>query len=727
MKKLLSILISCSLVLLSSCTGEIALPEEAEELTLPASARSASLENSAFLLEVSETGFVSVTDKQSGNVYTSTPEAADEDEIASGVNMSRLKSEYFVTLVKSDGATAELNSFEASLSKDGVGVEQLENSVKVWYSYPDQKVMHSAEYSLEDDGLKVRLAFKDMAEQFGKISGDDWGFMNISVMPYFAASGSESTGYMVVPDGSGAIINHNNKKSGYAVYSQEIYGRDPALNLENKTLETKTAPFPVFGNVEGGKGYAAIIEQGAADAAIHAETSGAASSYNNVYAGFAVRRTDSVSRSVSNGYGGNNTLGHTAVSTNVPEDGAVEIKYILLGGEGLSYVNLAHAYRNSLIKGGVEPSAEGAPVYLGFTGGVSDTKYTLGIPHKTVVPVTDFESAAGIISDLRENGVSDIAVRLRGWQKGGLNTKVPKNSSAEGKLGGNKGISALMDSGARVFPEVELVNFYKGSSGLSLQSDCVFALSGSAAFVYEYMVNTGAKNLEEEPCRMLSPNKAAEAWQRFKKNSSFADVSLGSLGETVTSDFGGKNLMTRTQTAAVYGEIASGNEGGVMVSGGNSYTLAGASHIYGMESEATGYDLEDGSIPFYQIALHGLRSYSVTPINLTADTNRAMLKALETGSSLCYSISAGDISVIGNEAPYEYVRETILSQCAAALPVLEAVSGDEIVGHESVGEELYKTTFSSGAVVYVNYGPDAADIDGKVVEGKNFLFEEGAA
>ncbi len=723
--KRLYVLILAAAVFLASCTGETILPEKAEPVEKPASAGAAAIENERFLLEIGDNGSIKITDKAAGSVYTSVPENADEDETAQGVNKNRLKSEYFVTLVKSDGGTVELNSFEACADKGGVSVEKTENSIKVWYLYPDQNVMYSAEYSLDNDGMNVDIAFKDMTEQIGRISGDDWGFLNISVLPYFAASGSESTGYIVVPDGSGAIINHNNKKSSYATYAQEIYGRDPALNLETKTMEPKTAPIPVFGNVEGTKGYTAVITESAAEATVYAETSGVDSSYNNVYAGFAVRRTDAVAQTVSNGYGGSSTLSSTAVSSYVPEDGKISIKYMLVSGDGLSYVDLAKAYRRYLTDTGIEPKVDNASVYLDLCGGISDTEYTLGIPHKTVVPVTTFERGAQIIEDIKNNGAKNIAVRYTGWQKGGTDTRIPKNSNTESKIGGKKGFKLLTDTGAMIFPELDLVNLYKGGNGINLQTDCAFALSGSAAYVYDYAVNTGERTAEE-PSRLLAPKTAEKISKSF--DNGFENISLGALGTTVFSDFNRKAPISRSETAGIYAGIAESAGDKVMISGGNSYAVKGASHIYAMESEATLYDLEDASIPFYQIALHGLRSYSVPPINLTADMNRAMLKALETGSSLCYSVCGGDVEDMEQNtsgAPYDYIRDTVASQVGSAGSVLEKVSGSEITNHEKIAADVYKTTFGNGAV-YVNYSSADFDLGGKVVEAGGFLYEEGA-
>lgn len=720
MKKIMAVL--CVLLIAAGCEKAPQLPEEAVGYSVGGEKTEALIQNDSFILEVSREGHLKVTNKDTMDVFTSVPENAAEDEIAQGVNKNKLMSEFLVTLIKSDGSQAEMNSFEEALNKDGVFVEQSGEEIKVWYDYKDKHVAHSVKYSLEEDGFTLSIDYADFKEQYGKIQGDDWGFMSIGVLPYFGAAGAESDGYIVVPDGCGALIKHNNQKSAYASYAQEIYSRDPSLNLEAVTTEEKTAPFPVYASVEKDKAFEAIIQHCDAEATVYADTSGV-TQYNNVYAGFKIRRTDSVSKEITNGYGGNSSLGRTAVWEYRPEDAQIKIKYILVGAADASYVRLARIYGEYLEKNGVEKRADGAPLYIGMTAGISGEAYTLGIPHKTVIPVTDYNESAEIIRDIKANTNEEIVVRYMGWQKGALNSAVPDSFKAEKKLGGEKAFEELKNCGAQIFPEVDFVNFYKSANGLNLQSDCIFALSGGPAYVYEYSVNTGEKDTEEKPHRMLNPLKAKAAREKLGEAEY---ISLGTMGSKLPSEFNAKNPLSRGESAEVYAKIASEGEN-VMTEGANSYMLGGVSHIYALSCEATGYDLEDADIPFYQIALHGLRSYSVAPINLTSDTNRAMLKALETGSSLCYSVSGGDVSEISTATPYSYLKELIAEQSRRAMPVIRAVAGEKITDHKKLAENVYCTVFESGATVYVNYSQKPYKDENVYIEAEDFAFKEGKA
>lgn len=51
-----------------------------------------------------------------------------------------------------------------------------------------------------------------------------------------------------------------------------------------------------------------------------------------------------------------------------------------------------------------------------------------------------------------------------------------------------------------------------------------------------------------------------------------------------------------------------------------------------------GYDIFDEDVPFYQIVLHGLKSYSTEPINGSADDRKLMLSAIASGSNPHYDM-----------------------------------------------------------------------------------------
>ena len=141
---------------------------------------------------------------------------------------------------------------------------------------PDNEVFKVAvEYSLDKDNLLVKIPVeeikypKDILVDF-KIDDDEYvkddkGLpvydesgrkitMPINSIQFFKFFGSEEideTGYIFVPDGSGAIITFDSRLKNTAPYSRKVYGRDNSLSLKNKkTKITKNIRLPLFFNYE---------------------------------------------------------------------------------------------------------------------------------------------------------------------------------------------------------------------------------------------------------------------------------------------------------------------------------------------------------------------------------------------------------------------------------------------------------------------------------------------
>ena len=179
-------------------------------------------------------------------------------------------------------------------------------------------------------------------------------------------------------------------------------------------------------------------------------------------------------------------------------------------------------------------------------------------------------------------------------------------------------------------------------------------------------------------------------------------------------------------------QSARSNFGSVMVETGNIYAAMYADYISGVATESTNFNLADGSIPFYQIVLHGYTSYSTEPINLTADPAKAVLKALETGSSLGFSLIYGDAHELVKtrynylyNASYKGWEKKIKEYYAQAAPVLSAVAGSEITGHEQLADQVYRTDYGKAGSVYVNYGKKDITVSGVTIAAKGYIFTEG--
>lgn len=710
------------------------------------------MENGRVAFYINEDGNVGVKDQENGYWYLSIPtgEARDADPLAKAINKMNLGSDFQVIFVDQNGGTSAKNTLTGVVNKGNVRVTQEGDGVKVWYYFEDLKVGFSVWYQLTEDGFTVSLPFEDFIEQIeqGRTASDRdtvpyWGIRSISILPYFGAAGSSDEGYLLIPDGSGALIHFNNQKASYGAYSQDVYGRDPVLVLEKNLKTAKNVLMPVFGASFGDHGFFAVAEAGGASAAVNALSSGTITSFNNVYMQFRYRQTMSATRSVANSYGGNGVLGSTVVVDNRFSGDSYRLRYFLRKEGEADYVGMAKCYRDYLSAKGLakRESTKTAPLYLTLYGGVEDTDYFLGIPYKTVKPFTSYGQAKEILKELKDGGVADMVVRYLGWQKGGLQASVPTKVKLEGKLGGKKAFRSLVDyveqAGIKLFPDVDFLNFYQ-SGTYSIHSDAIQAATHDTAYQYTYDPNTGNKQ-EDSRWQLLTPNLSSEAFTKFvkqKEKLGTGNISLGALGGMLYSDFTArKNAIHRDDTASVWeGIIQSAREefGGVMVDTGNIYAAIHADYIADVTTESTHFNLTDASVPFYQIVLHGYTSYAAEPINLTPDPQKAVLKALETGSCLEFALIAGDAHELVKtrynylyNASYAGWSEKIKGYYATAAPVLSAVADDEITGHVMLAEDVYRTDYGAAGSIYVNYGKKEITVDGVRIPAKDFVFQAG--
>ena len=78
---------------------------------------------------------------------------------------------------------------------------------------------------------------------------------------------------MIVPDGSGAVINYNNGKTEYADYNQQVFGRDYTAVPITAPRTTQQAYMPVLATVSGSSGLVCVASDGESNVYAHAHSS----------------------------------------------------------------------------------------------------------------------------------------------------------------------------------------------------------------------------------------------------------------------------------------------------------------------------------------------------------------------------------------------------------------------------------------------------------------------
>lgn len=679
---------------------------------------------------------IAVVNKSNGIIWWSNPAARAEDVRAKGIFKMQMSSQLMVEYSDPKGGISKINSFVSSVREENFEISDIKNGVMVVYKFSREGFVIPVCYSIENDYMKVEVITSEIKED------SDFKILNIAVLPYFGAGSIEESGYMMVPDGSGALIGFNNGKEKYNNYSQRIYGKDSVMNTTSRSVTEQQARLPVFGLKKGSDAFVAVIGKGESLATVKAYVSGMGTSYNNVYCDFSYREMDSI-RMLDRTWGARDV---SITSREAVKLDTLEVRYYFLEQDNSDYSGMASRYRKYLIEEhGMKKSIKqhSKPLYLNVYGGIVKKKYIFGLPFEVMDPLTTYSQCVDMVDELRKSGVEDIVVKYNGWMNEGLaNKKIPVKVNMSGALGGkqefNKLNNYMNQNNIPFYPDVDLINFRKSGNGFIRYFDAIKSVTRLPALQYLFKISTYNRRDDVQPWYLLSPLKVEEAARKFTKSFGKLDirgVSLTTLGSTVYSDYD-RNGLDRGSTEEVWERVINSfkdSSSELLFDNANGYAVPYASHLSSVPISSSQFDIEDDSIPFYQIALHGMVSYAIPSVNLSSDTTTMLLKALETGSSLQYSWIGEEFSKL-KETQFDYLYssdykawiESAIVEYKKLNKILSQVSDKLIVKHQKLSDGLYETMYENGIRIIVNYNTFNKEVNGKMVEAKGYLVIDGS-
>ena len=127
-------------------------------------------------------------------------------------------------------------------------------------------------------------------------------------------------------------------------------------------------------------------------------------------------------------------------------------------------------------------------------------------------------------------------------------------------------------------------------------------------------------------------------------------------------------------------------------------------------------------------------TYAGRPFNLSTDQDEreCILKSLETGSNVYYSWIGAKPSKLKDTRNYDYYAhyygywmDEALESYQELNSVLKEVRGANIILHENLGDHVYRTHYSNGTTITVNYNDQDRIIDGQVIKAQNYQVNRG--
>ncbi len=591
----------------------------------------------------------------------------------------------------------------------------------------------SVVYRLDGDELVVEVPYDSL-----RCEGD-YPMSFVSVLPYFGAAGTDQEGYMLLPEGGGALISYNNGKLSQSAYYANLYGWDYATERKEVISETRNA-FPVFGMGQQDGSFLCVIEGASSYAGINADIAGRFNNYNFIYPKYNVIHYDKFN--VSNRTASLLYMYEQAI----PNDTVVQ-RYFFTDND--SYVELANIYGQYLRRDPElrnETASADIPVNVELIGAIDKKVPKLGMPVKSVVALTTFDQAGAIIDELKDSGIRDLNVRMTGWANGGVWQKVLTGVHTLNELGGDGGMKKLIahasDKGVNLF--FDGISCFAYDSGLfdgflPFQNAARFT-TREQAIIYNYDIVTYQQSdwSGMDPYYLVRPEfaqKCADKLINALKDRGAAGVAFRDIGNLLSADYYAQNTVTREQVKemninTLRDAVAKGLK--ISIKEGNNYAIPYADMITDMNLTGNTYAIIDRRIPFYQIAIHGMKDYTGESINLAGDFQTALLECAEYGAGLNFTFMKEDTPVLQDSkyscyraAAYDRWKDILTPVILRYQTEMAGLNRQAITGHDQLSKEVSVTEYADGTKVYVNYSNRDYKDGGTVIPARDYKVERG--
>ena len=652
-----------------------------------------------------------------------------EAEEATGKFRWEMYSQLLITTYDNTTSTAEgYNSYwhassDRADNADCFSIQSIEDGFVCKYTFSTPNVTVPLYVQLTDTGFKAFTLENQIKEKTKKDGTKPIVVSNVVVLPYFNSGSVEDEGYMLVPDGSGAIIEFNNGKneglvSNVAHYSAAVYGNDTALRYDYRSSGIYIPALPVFGVKNNDTSFVAVITEGDSAATVVSYTSGSKNLQNQVYANFerythgAVtigERGDWTAREVEKYY------------TRGAQYSIAEVNYLLLDKDA-GYVEMAAAVRkymidNALLVDRMQDTVSDMPIFMNFIGGQYKKESVMGIPVNRLKVFTSVDNINEILDDFDGEGIKNVVATYAGYNT----TDIKSGKFVTGiKIPSGLGsVKKLKDLYSRLNGKLYLcynpINLNSNGSGLTKNSDTAKGLSGSPVALYTYSVATGYAGAYSRGASALSPIKFEELITRYVENSNDTGTNFGiymNNEQTHYSNFSRTGFISR-EAYSIYQEnmfTKATEENSVMTKFPTYYQLKYVDYATEVPTASSAYDMTDYSVPFYQMVVSGSVTYTSPALNFEGDIHDALMRTMETGSVLYYTFIYKDPYELKDTwyeflygASYENGFESAVSAYRELTKVYEKLGTNVLRGHERLAEGVTVSTFESGKKIIFNY------------------------
>jgi len=552
----------------------------------------------------------------------------------------------------------------------------------------------AVEYYIAENGISVTVINNSIYES----NPTYYPLYQIDILPYFTSAANEVTiedetyqtnGYMIIPDGSGAVISLNNDKTAYSQYSKRIYSTDLAFGSQVKQSEVNDVLLPMYGFtmnrlvdsssnvVQNANAIIARASKGSSQCSINSNISMVTDSYNKTYMSTTYRESQIVT--IGTGYYAKDITKYTTDYVKV--DTTIDYYFYSSKTKDFNYSDIAKEYQKILIDAGIlntekTDNTDKLVFNAELIGIYNYTTNFLGIVYDGYDTLTTFDEAQTILKTLKEWGVEDINLLYRGWRDKGLINETFKDMSFGNRLGSKASykslLSYLAEEDITLYPITSFIEINKYNEAYGKNRYSTRDVSSEYTVKYPYDLAGNVYDKTANAIYTLSPRFYAKfsdiLVKRFAKaNPQLNSMAFEKLGGKIVGDYKKRNIFYRYNSVIEQiNAFETFNDGGIeniTLNAPYEYAIKYATNITNLPYESTLYEVFDYSIPFYQLVFSGYKDYSGLVINEN-DEKGLMLHLLyifQTGSNVHFRFTYDNSSEL-IQTDYNYYYYTQYSQ-----------------------------------------------------------------
>lgn len=581
--------------------------------------------------------------------------------------------------------------------------------------------------ALDGEGFTVDIPSESIKEEQDNVT-----IGSIYVYPFMGYTyASERDGYMLVPDGNGALIYLDDKDGRFSSpLTLKVWGDNAGVDEsyvlslfwdEYQTVnDSELVLAPVYGMVhtDTQMSMLAVIEEGAVDASIIAYPNGAVTNYNWITPRFTMRR---IYKQLTSQRGDSSVQ----LQEKKRSDYNIRIRYLFGSGEDADYAGMANQYRNYLLEqDGMQAEDNDFRIRLDFLGNDREN----GMIGKKTVTMTTTDDIREMYADLETEQVTDILSVYKGWQKGGIWSVPITSYKADRSIGGTNDLTRLVEESTE-----KGIQFYLYQDALRANPDTVNTVFNVIKKLDESVYKENTYKEIYEYFNFQTPSKAIDRLNSAVKSylkDDMKNIALTGISDHLFSyNYNGKQY-SRVDTLNAFQESISTIDEQMNLALENPLSCywTNTESILDMPVNSSNYIFTDEEVPFLSMALKGVIPMYGAYTNFEADSSRFFLELVETGIYPSFYLTREDpVDLLYTNSSdlytsrYEVYRPEIIQYYQELKAVNDQVKGAYITDRVRHDNNVVEVSYSNGVKIYVNYSQKAVTMDGVSVDAMSYV------